>query len=226
MPKKYSKNSLSFLLALVSTIYFYWPLNQEISLVNSESDLNNKLIKLNLNLEEEVKEIMDRLLNIPVERHKLCLKNRNKIYLVHIDSNIPEMPFTFKTDDISQINFSKDNDVGAMDINFYYNNNSEKDYVYKRIGDLEGKCIKKLQNYASSTITYHHVSGLELTQELVNNQGKLLKTTRQIIGKSIIDSTDSLLSIKAKMEFFYMTLLTLWGLFFLLIRKFSSKAPF
>ncbi len=106
--KNYLIKSLSaFLLAPGLTILLYWPPYQKIPLGNYTSNIDSEINRLDLPLGEEVKEILDRKVDLPKDRHELCLKNKNKFYFIHADSNTPGTPFLFYTNDLNQNDFGK-----------------------------------------------------------------------------------------------------------------------
>lgn len=205
---------IAFCLALVFTILLYWPLYQKILLNNSNSNINTEINKLNLPISEEIKEILDRKIDLPIDRHQLCLKNNNRFYLVHVDSYIDGMPY-FLTNDVSQTEYALKNKAGAMTIDLYYNNGLSKDEHYREIGQPK-KCKKlnteKLENYASSTIEYHHVGLPSLREEIdLGDQGRIV-IIRDIVGGSYVDVANSSAYISARWNFFLMTLGTLYSI--------------
>lgn len=213
-PKKRDRLKLliACLLALILTIFLYWPLYQKIPLDNSKSSINTEISTLSLPLGEDIREILDRKIDLPNDRHELCLKNENKVYLLHADSNTPGVPFIFATDDIARQDYGKQNNIGAMAIDLYYNNSLSKNDYYREVGQPR-LCVKldtnKLQDYASSTIVYRHV-GLNRLEELdLGTQGKL-RIMRSIVGGSFIDTSNSSAYIIARWQFFFITLVVLF----------------
>ena len=219
MKKHLLKPAVALSLALGLTVFLYWPIYQKISLTNSESNIDDKVKKLDLLLGDEIKEILDRKIDLPPNRHELCLENKNRVYLVHADSNTPGIPFLFVTGDISREGYALENKAGAMAIYLYYQNNLSGDENYGEIGQPK-KCIvldtAKLRGYASSTVVYHHI-GLNRMEEFdLGGQGTL-RILRSIVGGSLVDTVNSSAYIIARWKFFLLTLGTLFGIFFLLV---------
>jgi len=66
--------AIAFLLALTITSVLYWPPYQKIPLDNQKGDLANEISRLDLPLGEEIKEILSSWVNLPLNRHQLCLE--------------------------------------------------------------------------------------------------------------------------------------------------------
>ncbi|MEK7125510.1 MAG: hypothetical protein AAB880_01200 [Patescibacteria group bacterium] len=178
---------------------------------------------MELPLKEEIKEILDRKIDLPRDRHELCLENKNRFHLLHADSDI-KGGLIFYTNDLAQSNYGKENNLGAMAIKLFYNNNLLADDNYEKVGDLK-KCIKletaKLQNYASSTIEYGTISVNRLEELDLGEQGKFT-IGRRVVGGHYIDTADSSAYISARLKFFLITLVTLFGFFSLFVNWISK----
>lgn len=211
-----AKIIVSLLLATGLTIYLYWPIYQNIKLGNSISDISTEILRLNLPLGDEIKEVLDRFAQVPINRHQLCFKNDSRVYLIHSDSN--RVGILFHTDDISRTSFATTSKIGAMAIELYYSDGSQKYENYREIGQPK-QCKEldttKLQHYASSTAFYRHAR-LSQTDELeLEGLGRLV--IGRIIGNSIIDTSQSSASIVPRWYLFWFTLLTLAVVFWKLI---------
>ena len=171
-------------------------------------------------LGEDIGEILDRSIQLPENRHELCLKNRNGFHFIHADSNSPGVPFLFYTSDLNKNEFGKVNKLGAMAVNLYYRDSSAKDLLYREFGQSRG-CLTlettKLKNYASSTIEYSYV-GLNQQAELdLGDQGRLA-IFRSLVGGYFIDTSKSSVYIVARWEFFLLTFVTLFGILYTIIK--------
>lgn len=219
MKKYLIKSIFAFLLALGLTALLYWPLYQKIPLGNSTSNIDSEVSRLDLSLGDEIKEILDRKIDLPKDRHELCLKNQNGFHFIHADSNTPCAPFLFYTNDLNQNDFGKKNKLGAMAINLYYQNNLPEDENYREFG-WPKKCIvldtTKLKNYASSTIEYSYLVLNRQEEFDLGSQGKL-SVLRPVAGY-FVDTAKSSAYIIARWKFF---LLTLGALFVILFTLFS-----
>lgn len=220
MKKHLLKPAVAFFLALGLTVFMYWPVYQKISLSNQTSNIDQEVSRLDLPLGEDIKEILDRSIQLPQNRHKLCLKNRNGFHFIHADSNSPGVPFLFYTNDLNQNEFGKVNKLGAMAVNLYYRDNSAKDLLYREFGQPR-ECLTleatKLKNYSSSTIEYSYV-GLNQQAELdLGDQGRLA-IFRSLVGGYFIDTSKSSVYIVARWEFFLLTLITLFGILYTVIK--------
>jgi len=128
------KLATAFLFAFGLTVFLYWPIYQKIPLGNQTVNIDQEVSRLDLSLNEDIKEILDRSIQLPPDRHELCLKNKNGFHFIHADSNSPGAPFLFYTDDLNQDDFGKVNKLGAMGINFYYQDNSSEVLLYRELG--------------------------------------------------------------------------------------------
>lgn len=220
------KTSVALLLAVGLTVFLYWPLYQKIPLTNSKSDIGKELNELDLPLNEDIQEILDRKIDLPRDRHELCLENRNRVYLLHADSNTKGVPFTFHTDDISQHDISKGNSVGAMAMHIYYQNDLPSDEIYRNLGQTKGYCLKleasKIARYASSTIEYRHIGFDRWEGYDLGEQGKIA-ILRPIVSSSIVDTTLTSAYIIARWKFFLITLGVLFAIFLTFINWLLKK---
>jgi hypothetical protein len=218
MKKIFSKKGvivLSLVLALFSTLYLYWPIWQKITLNNTESNQNDNVIK-GLELpdflikSDDIRNELNKKINLPFNRYELCLENKNRVYLKHSDSY--KTGINFQTEDMGQDKLFKESKIGAMAINLYYDG-LPTDTNYREIGQPK-LCItlndKKLQHYASSTIQYHHV-GLDLSDEFDLKEKGKVTIIRSIIGGSFIDTSQSSASIRAQWPNFIWTFFGIWG---------------
>ena len=215
-------------LALAVTIFLYWPIYQKIQLNDQSSNVDQEVRRLNLPLGEDIKEILDRGIQLPLDRHEICLENRNRFHFFHSDSNSLGVPFMFYTNDLNQNNFGKINKLAAMGITFYYQDYTSENLLYREFGSSK-ECnrleIEKLNKYASSTIEYSYV-GLNRLEELDLGENGKLAILRSIVGGYFIDTSKSSLLIVARWEFFLLTFVILLGLFFTAIKyisKYSDK---
>lgn len=212
MKESLTKAVFSFLLAVGLTTYFYWPVYTNIKLDNSISDISTEIKRLNLPLGDEIKEILNRFAQIPINRHQLCLENNNRVYLIHADSE--RVGITFHTDDISRTPFGTTSKIGSMAIEMYYTDGSPKFENYREIGQpklCKELDVQKLELYASSTALYRHAR-LKRTDELeLEGLGKLV--IGRIIGNSFIDTSNSKASIVPRWPLFWFTLITLSAIF-------------
>lgn len=208
MKKFLLKSVIVFSLSLGITVFLYWPLYQKILLSNPRSNIDKEVNKIVLPLSDEVKEILDRKIDLPLNRHELCLKNQNGFHFIHSDSNISGAPFIFYTDDLNRQDYGKKVKLGAMAINLYYKNNLLKDEDYREFGQPK-KCIildaEKLKNYASSTIEYSYAGLNKLFEIDLGALGKL-SCESPIVGGYFIDTTESSAYIIARWNFFLLTL--------------------
>ena len=216
MKKYLLKLTISFLLALGLTVFLYFPIYQKVSLSNQTSSTDQEISKLDLPLGEDIREILGGYIQLPLDRHKLCLKNNNGFQFIHADSYSPGIPFYFYTDNLNQHDFGKTNKLGAMAIRFYYKDNSSEILLYSGAGDPK-TCLKleiaKLKKYASSTIEYSYIGLKRLEKIDTGGQGKLA-ILRSIVRGYFIDTSKSSVIIVARWEFF---LATLVSLFFILL---------
>ena len=207
------KLATAFLFAFGLTVFLYWPIYQKIPLGNQTVNIDQEVSRLDLSLNEDIKEILDRSIQLPPDRHELCLKNKNGFHFIHADSNSPGAPFLFYTDDLNQDDFGKVNKLGAMGINFYYQDNSSEVLLYREFGQPR-ECstlgTSKLKNYASSTIEYSYMGLNRLEEFDLEGQGKLV-ILRSIVGGYFIDTSKSSVYIVARWEFFLLTLLVLFA---------------
>jgi len=118
MKRFFIKLIVSFFLAMCLTIIIYWPIYQRIELNDSSSDISTEMKRLDLPIGQELKEVIINNSPIPLNRHQLCLKNDNRVYLIHTDSDYTG--FLFKTNDISQQEDMRETEIGAMAIEIYY----------------------------------------------------------------------------------------------------------
>ncbi len=222
---------LSLALSSILTIFLYWPVFEKIPLDNSQSEISSTTIKnlVSSQIKIDTKNMLSNFLQkeigyaIPIDTHQLCLLNKNKVYLEHSDSQI--IGIKFYSGDITKLNNFKDEGVGAMSIDLYYDG-QQKDENYRDIMQPQ-QCIildeQKLKDYASSTISYHHIGTLEFVDNLdLKGKGKLV-VIRQIISGSFIDTSLSTAYISARWFYLITTLLFLWLLLYILIKKIFSK---
>lgn len=219
-----SKLIISFSLALCLTIWLYWPLYQKIQLSNAKTNIDDEVSRLDLPIGEEIKEILDRKIDLPKDRYELCLKNNNKFYLIHADSDSSGVPFYFYTNDLNKQDFGRKNNLGAMAINLYYNDNQSNDKIYREVGQSRD-CIvlkdDKLRNYASSTIEYRYVSMGKLEELDLGEKGKFT-LLRSLVGGYYVDTKDSSTYIIARWKFFLITTGTLWLVLFIILNQISK----
>lgn len=217
MKRQSLKLGIVFLIALGLTVFLYWPVYQRILLTNSKSDIDTEINRLDLPLGDDIKEILDRKIDLPPNRHELCLLNRNQIHLIHADSS--SGPYTFYTDDISQSDIAKSNNVGAMAIKINYDNGQASDEIYRN-ATAEKLCLtlqtSKLRNYASSTIEYHHFGFGMLEEFDLGEKGKI-QISRPVVGASLINTQQSSVFIIARWKFFLLTLGVLFTLVLLVV---------
>ena len=158
--------------------------------------------RLDLPIKQELKEILDRSINLPIDRHQLCLENNNRIHFVHTDDEL------FRTPDISQTPEAKELNIGAMAIELYYSDGFEKDEIYRKIGQSKA-CIplkiEKLQHYASSTVLYHYTLLSQTDEFYLEGLGKLSLT--RIIANPYIDTNKSSAYIVPRWYLFLLTLI-------------------
>jgi hypothetical protein len=212
---------ISLILALCITVYLYRPVYQNIKLGDSISDINTEIKGLNLPIKEELREILNMFLKLPFSRFQLCLKNDNRVYLIHSDS---DKVFLFKTDDVSQLEDIKKIKIGAMDIELYYQEGFKKDEIYREIGQQKSCLVldeKKLPYYASSTVSYHHISLGQTNECNLENLGKLLITRN--VGNSYIDTSKSTISISPRWYLFLATLSAITTIFYPLINLIRKR---
>jgi len=222
--KKHLKYTTAFLLALGLTVFLYWPIYQKIPLINQTSNIDQEVNRLDLPLGEDIREILDRSIQLPSNRHELCLRNANGFHFIHADSNSPGITFSFYTNDLNQNDFGKTNKLGAMGINIYYQDNSSGVLLYREF-DQPKKCMiletAKLKNYASSTIEYSY-AGLNMQAELdLGERGKLV-VFRSVVGGYFIDTSRSSAYITARWEFFLLTLVILFGILLTIMKLLAS----
>lgn len=224
---KVLKFLLSFFPALGLTVFLYWPIYQNVPLDDLTSNLDQEVRALDLPLEKDIKEILNRSIQLPQNRHELCLKNENGFYFIHTDSNSPGIPFNFFTNDLNQDNFGKTHKLGAMGITFYYQDNSKENMNYREFG-WPKKCIvletSKLKNYfASSTIEYSYMGLNRLEEFDLGEQGKL-RIGRPIARGYFIDTSKSSVYIIARWKFFILTFIALFGIIFGVIKLLTKKS--
>jgi len=163
-------------------------------------------------------------IQLPLDRHELCLKNRNGFHFIHADSDSPGVPFVFYTNDLNQHEFGKVNKLGAMAITFYYQDNSSETLLYREFKQQKG-CVKlevlKLRKYASSTIEYSYV-GLKRMEKLDLGKNGKLAILRSLVKGYYIDTSKSSVFIIARWKFFLSTFAVLFG-FFLWLIKYIQK---
>lgn len=224
MKKYLSKPVIALFLALGLTVFMYWPVYQKILLSNQTSNIDKEVSRLDLQLKEDIKEILDRSIQLPPNRHELCLKNRNGFHFIHADSNSSGVPFIFYTNDLNQNEFGKVNKLGAMAVNLYYEDNFPKDSLYREFG-YPRECITleatKLKNYSSSTVEYSYVDLNKQTDLDLGDQGRLA-VFRSIVGGYSIDTSKSSIYIVARWEFFLLTFITLFGILFTVIKLLTT----
>jgi hypothetical protein len=211
---KKSNVIISTLLALLFTVYLYWPLYQRLPIANYEADFYTQIQNIDFPIGDEIAEVLNRLNILPFDRHQLCLENNNQARLLHADSGITEPPLVFFTEDISKIDLFKENRIGAMAITLHYNNDLTDDPVYREIGQPK-KCIilkaEKLRGYASSTIVYKGL-GLSVTEELDLGEAGKFKVPRDVVKSTLIDTKNSIATIVPRWHLLILTLSTLFGI--------------
>jgi hypothetical protein len=224
----FKKNSViltSLILAFIITGFLYWPLYQKIPLNNSNFGVNQEVSKIELPLGDDLKEILNGNLGLPLNRHELCLVNRNGFRFFHADSNSPGVPFTFYTDDLNKSDFGKNNKLGSMAIHLYYHNGLLEDQVYRELNSPK-YCLqletKKLREYASSTIEYRYL-GLARLEELNLGEKKKVSIIRNIVGGYFIDTSNSSAYIIFRWKFFLVTFVILFGIFLKTARYLLSR---
>jgi hypothetical protein len=204
-------------LALGLTVLLYWPIYQKVHLENLSPNIDREVSKLDLPLEEDIREILGNSLQVPVNRHELCLKNRNGFHFIHADSNSSGVPFLFYTQNLNLHEYGRKNKLGAMGINFYYHNSLPEVMLYREFDwprDCKTLDMRKLETFASSTIEYSYV-GLNRLEELDLGEKGKLTINRLIVGGYYIDTSKSSVYIIVRWKFFLVTFLLL----FLLINK-------
>ena len=219
---------IAFLLALGMTFYFYWPIYQKIPLDGLRENIDIEVSELRFPLDkvdDDIKEILEKKIDLPIDRYELCLKNKNRFHFFHADSNTNGIPFLFYTEDLNQGDYGKKNKLGSMAIKLYYNNNLPKDENYSEFGQPRN-CIKlsmaKLKNYASSTIEYSSAT-INRTEEFeLGTQGKLV-VRRPVIRGYFINTNNSYAYIIARWEFFILTFVVLFGFFLWLIKCIQKR---
>jgi hypothetical protein len=191
------------IISLLITIFLYWPIYQKIKIQDSETKETTNIKILDLSKIEKYLPFLN--INLPPIRHKFCFKNNNKVYLIHTDS---KKPYIFRTDNVAQEKEIKENNVGAMEIAFRYNDFSSDEF-YRKIGDNECKDfdVKKLRNLASSTIEYNHMHVSNISELDLKNGEKLV--LGRILGNSFIDTKSSYAIIIVKIDFFLLS----WAVF-------------
>lgn len=226
MKKFVLKVIIAFILALVLTVALYWPIYQRVPISNQKTNVDQEVSRLDLPLGEDIRDILDRSIQLPIDRHELCLKNRNGFHFFHSDSNSPGVPFVFYTDDLNQQEYGKANKLGAMDINFYYQDGTSEVLLYREFGwPMECQKLEtvKLKKYASSTIEYSYV-GLNRLEELDLGENGKIALLRSIVGGYFIDTSKSSVLIIARWEYFLWTLGILFGFIFAAIKYISKHS--
>lgn len=177
----------------------FWPIYKPIDLVSSESVKEEDVKVLSIPVDEDLLGILG--IHLPGERHRLCLVNKNRVFLVHND-NYP----LFKTPDLSRSSYVKESQIGAMAVELYFNDGT-KDDIYREIGEPR-KCIKlgsrKLQNLASSSVLYRHVSLKENAEIDLGDATSVI--IGRLIARSLIDTSDSSATIMADPKYFFLSL--------------------
>ena len=210
MNESLQKLILCFFLVLGLTIFFYWPMQQQIELNDSVSDISTEIKSLSLPIGNELREVLDRAINLPADMYQICLENNNRIYLVHTDNSL------FRTPDVSQSKDMREAHVGAMAFERDYLNGLEKEEIYREVGQpkLCRPLIKdKLEQYASSTVLYHHIRLGTKTELDLGDVGKILIT--RVIGNSYIDTSASSIVIVPRWYLFWLVVVTLTVLLYI-----------
>ena len=217
---------ISFILAIILTVLLYRPLYQGIPLSNFNFGLDQKVSKTVLPIDSDLKEILNGVLQLPFDRHKLCLVNKNAFRFFHADSNSLGVPFTFYTDDLNKSDFGKNNKLGAMAIRLYYYDGFSVDQIYREFNSPKGDCLqletKKIKGYASSTIEYSYL-GLARLEELNLGDGKKVSIMRSVVGGYEVDTSNSSAYIIFRWQFFLVTFIILFSMFFNIVPFFFPR---
>jgi hypothetical protein len=219
MKKKLIKYIIILLLTFGINFYLYWPIYKKIPLKNPESKNIDEIVKtLDLPIKEEIKEILNKKIDLPTNRHKLCLKNKNGFYLIHADS---KQPLIFYTQDLNQSDFGKEVKLGAMAIKLSYQNNLPEDEIYREFGQPE-KCIildiEKLKNYASSTVEYSYTT-INKQEELDLGQEGKISIQRKMTGGYYIETAKSSIYIIARWQYFILTFIGIYSILCFVFRE-------
>ena|SRR3989344_6759353 len=206
---------IALILAALLTVYLYWPVYQRVQIggfTNVDSEIGNLS---DLPLGPELREILDRKIELPIDRHRICLKNRNGFHFIHADSNTDVVPFVFYTDDLNKTEYGKKNSLGAMSLKLHYTG-SATDEIYRKYGDPVG-CIdlvtERMRTYASSTVEYGFV-GLAQIQSLDVEGRPSLMLLRSIVGGYYIDTSRTSIYVAARWESLLMTFGSLFVIFY------------
>lgn len=216
---------ISIILSLGTTITLYWPLPQRVTLSNQKSNVDREVENVKLDIDADIKEIVSGLFRIPLDRHEICLWNRNGFHFIHSDSSIPDVPLPFYTNDLNQIEYGQKYQLGAMAVRFYYLNQPAEPILYREFGSsiqCETLEYSKLKNYASSTIEYRY-AGLETFQELDLGKNGKVGIIRPIVGGYFINTQKTYLIITPRWKFFLFTFVTLFFLFAKLVKYVHSN---
>jgi len=214
MKKIIIKTIVSFFIAVILTIIIYWPPYQRINLNDPTSEMGVEEIKrLNLPVGKELRDVIVNNFPIPLNRHQLCLKNNNSVYLIHVDSY--DSGFLFKTNDISKREDIIETEIGAMAIEIYYQDELEKDSIYRKIGQPIACVplkIEKIEYYASSTVFYHFIQ-LSRTDEFNLENLSTLQITRNVADYHIDTSKSSVIIIPKHYWFLFTLVVIVCGIY-------------
>lgn len=216
--KGFLRYAVAIMMAIAITAYLYWPIYRTVRLNDVNSNIDSEVSRLDLPINEEIKEILDRKIDLPRNRHELCLKNMNGFHFIHADSNTLGVPFHFYTNDLNLEDFGHKNKLGAMAIYLFFQDGLLRDEIYSEFGQPR-KCIildnQKLKRFASSTVEYSFI-GLNRLEELPVGSGEKLWLQRPIVGGYSVDTTKSSLYIVARWNFLVLTFIALLVLCFFL----------